>query len=178
MYSGIFFDGLQNLAKDNTMENYVSYEWKSKKEHSRLSYWISGKLNFRKWPSILPELNLQLQKFSVMNMSNLQLRSQDDLISCTSTSLEMTYLEKLQIYSIIILKTSITIVWSIENVILMMMTMMMILDSSSWAWFFSIFFIRKFHIELCHSRPTTYLQHLKKLQFLYMISINYILTSK
>ena len=44
--------------------------------------------------------------------------------------------------------------------------------------FFSLFFIRKFHIELCHSRPTTYLQHLKKLQFLYMISINYILTSK
>ena len=34
--------------------------------------------------------------------------------------------------------------------------------SSSWAWFFSLFFIRKFHIELCHSRPTTYLQHLKK----------------
>ena len=42
--------------------------------------------------------------------------------------------------------------------------------SSSWAWFFSLFFIRKFHIELCHSRPTTYLQHLKKLQFSYMIS--------
>ena len=34
--------------------------------------------------------------------------------------------------------------------------------SSSWAWFFSLFFIRKFHIELCHSWPTTYLQHLKK----------------
>ena len=34
--------------------------------------------------------------------------------------------------------------------------------SSSWALFFSLFFIRKFHIELCHSRPTTYLQHLKK----------------
>ena len=38
-------------------------------------------------------------------------------------------------------------------------------DSSSWAWFCSLFFIRKFHIELCHSRPTTYLQHLKNCHF-------------
>ena len=34
--------------------------------------------------------------------------------------------------------------------------------SSSWAWFFSLFFIRKFHIELCHSRPTTYFAAPKK----------------
>ena len=57
-------------------------------------------------------------------------------------------------------------------------SIMLIFVSSSWAWFFSLFFSRKFHIELCHSRPITYLQHLKKLQFSYMISINYILTSK
>ena len=36
---------------------------------------------------------------------------------------------------------------------------------------FSLFFIRKFHIELCHSRPTTYLQHLKKTLFSYVISL-------
>ena len=34
--------------------------------------------------------------------------------------------------------------------------------SSSWVWFFSLFFIRKFHIELCHSRPTTYFAAPKK----------------
>ena len=34
--------------------------------------------------------------------------------------------------------------------------------SSSWAWFFSLFFIRKFHIELCHSRSTTYFAAPKK----------------
>ena len=43
---------------------------------------------------------------------------------------------------------------------------------------FSLFFSRIFHIELCHSRPITYLQHLKKMPFSHMISINYILTSK
>ena len=37
--------------------------------------------------------------------------------------------------------------------------------SSAWAWFFSLFFSRKFHIELCHSRPITYLQHLKNCHF-------------
>ena len=36
------------------------------------------------------------------------------------------------------------------------------IPSSSWAWFFSLFFIRKFHIELCHSRPTTYFAAPKK----------------
>ena len=30
---------------------------------------------------------------------------------------------------------------------------------------FFFIFHQKIHIELCHSRPTTYLQHLKKLQF-------------
>ena len=47
-------------------------------------------------------------------------------------------------------------------------------SSSSWAWFFSLFFIRKFHIELCHSRPTTYFAAPKKTA----IFIYDILTSK
>ena len=34
--------------------------------------------------------------------------------------------------------------------------------SSSWAWFFSLFFITKFHIELCYRRPTTYFAAPKK----------------